>query len=162
MIRLPAEGSLASGREVANPADRDLHHAEHRFVVIDQSDIDGKLADPLDEFLGTVQRINQPKPAPDGAFVEGHIGRLLGKDRNLGSQSPQAVDDRPMRGEVGFGQRALIALFLYVERRAIDLQDVGGGLLGDVDDRIQQTRDAIGHNGLELFLNAGGFALAAP
>ena len=64
------------------------HHPENRLAIHDQSNIDGKFAIALDELLGTIQGIDQPKrPLPD-------IGNMPRRYAFLGHH-----------GDVGRGER---------------------------------------------------------
>ena len=58
--------------------------------MLDQADIDGELAVPGDEFLGAVERVDQPERriADVGDLARGH--RLLGHDRDRWGQLAQA------------------------------------------------------------------------
>src|SRR5678815_1438750 len=58
----PRAAAAPGGRELA--ADRPLHDAEHRLVILDQRDVDGELAVALDELARAVERIDEPVARP--------------------------------------------------------------------------------------------------
>ena len=57
-----------------------MHHAEYRISVMHQADVDCELVCSLDELLGAIQRIHQPKPLVRSQADRFTFGRLFRND----------------------------------------------------------------------------------
>ena len=118
-----------------------MNHTQHRLADIDEGDVDGEFAVTVDEFLGAVERINQPE------WGAGDIGRvtvfegLFADDRVfVGDAAADGADNQFFGGLVGFRDRGLIGLFLDLEIGFVDLHDFLAGPLGDVADLGQKVQ----------------------
>ena len=60
--------------------DRNVHHAQNGKIVLDESDVDGKLAVSLHELLGAVERIDHPEVTPFCPLAVGYVPTLLTED----------------------------------------------------------------------------------
>jgi hypothetical protein len=61
-----------------------VHHAEYGSVRVDQRDVDRKLAVAVNEFLGAIERVDQPVTLPLATLSEARQAFFLGNDRNVG------------------------------------------------------------------------------
>ena len=121
-----------------------MHHAKRRLSVLDQRDVHGELAVALDELARAIQRIDQPEARPAASRVPGDFLAFLGKDRDVRRQRAQTIDDDAIGGEVGSGQRRIVALGLDVEIvAAVHGHDGVAGLMGDVDDGVAPIAHAV-------------------
>jgi hypothetical protein len=79
-----------------------MDNTEDGHAVLDEGDVHGEAATFLDEFLGAVERIDQPEAAAEG----GGIGEFafLGDDGDLRVASGERVEDEVMGGEIGLGE----------------------------------------------------------
>ena len=121
-------------------SDRHVDHAEHRPMVVDQRDVDRELAVAIDEFLGAVQRIDQPVAVPAGCVPRSPADRTSSEMIGIsGVSACQAGDDAVMRGEIGLRQRRLVVFALHVEIGRVDFEDRAAGILGERDDGFDQV-----------------------
>ena len=112
-------------------------------MLINQRDIDGELAVALHEFLGAVQRINQPVAPPARALSKGHGRRFLGQDWDLRGQGTQAGHDQFMRGQIGGRQWTVIILGADAERRGVNVQNPRAGPGGQYPHRFQPVHPLV-------------------
>ena len=137
-------------RGIAEVRDSDgggVDDAQHRLARSDQCDIDGELAIAADELLGTVQGVDEPEAAtadlgqPPGGYA------LLGDDGDARRQGFQRLDDEPLGGLVGFGDRRGIRLRTYREIATVDAHDHLARPLGDaanlVDDPFRRLHGPV-------------------
>ncbi len=103
--------------------DGDAHDAEDRPMGVNQGDIDREFAIAIDEFLGAIQRVDQPVTAPLTTFFKRRQPVLFRDDRYTGRQFRQPGHDASMRGEVGLCQGRFVTLLLNVEIRSVDFKD---------------------------------------
>jgi hypothetical protein len=124
-----------TGKEA--PERRGQHGAEHRPAIFDERDVDGELAVAADEFLGAVERIDEPEAAPDLGHVAGG-DRFLGHHGDVGRQRLQGRDDDGLGALVGLGHRRGVLLAAHGEVGRIDLEHHVAGTARDGNDVRQQ------------------------
>jgi len=118
-----APGAGAAGAEIGHATYRHVHYAEDRLVIANQRDIDRKLAITLDEFLGAVERVDEPERVPGAARrIVDLGGRLLGHDRQLGVERRETFDDAMVCRHIGFSQWGLVILVLNRKLGFIDVE----------------------------------------
>ena len=102
---------------------RCIHHAKRWYAVLDQGDVDGKVAPAVDELFGAIQRVNDQK----GLGAHTMCGRLLfGHQGQVRERRAQTCGDMPSCGLIRLGHRACIGLGLNIKvGAAIDLHNQG-------------------------------------
>jgi len=121
-----------------------MHHAPGRLTVFDQRDVDRELAVAVDEFAGTVQRIDQEEGTTGNVGNAACRHRFLGHDRNVTGNLGQALQDDFLRPFVGIGHRGLVILHPGRDLALVDFQDRQTGLDGNIDQAVDQ-RLPVGH-----------------
>ena len=111
--------------------------AERRRAVLDERDVDGELVVPIDEFLGAVERVDQPEHPADLRDATGG-DLLLGDDRDLRRERPKAREDERLGPFVGFGDGRGVVLAARREVAAVDRHHQLAGALGDGMDLLQE------------------------
>ena len=79
-----------------------MHDAEGGDAVFDERDIDGEAASLLDEFLGPVERIDQPEAFAHGAWIRQFA--FFGDHWNFRGKRRQGVEDEMVGSEVRLGE----------------------------------------------------------
>lgn len=105
------------------------NHAEHRAAVLDQGDVDGELAVLLQEFLGSVERVDQEVPRTCRRQLAG-FDRFFGHHRNVGELFRKARKNDFLGCRVGLGHRRPVDLVLDLERFRVDFEDFLSGPQG--------------------------------
>ena len=97
-IRTPCPQACAS--DINAPIGRHRYHPKHHAALLDQGDVDGELLAARDEFLGPVQRIDQPPALPAGAHALGDVGVFFREHRDAWVQSGQPVQNQMVSRQV--------------------------------------------------------------
>ena len=114
------ERAAATPGVIARSDDRRQNQPQHRFVAVNQGDVDGKLVAVPNELAGAIQRVHQPQPFPGAAFGEADISRFLGQNRDAGGQLRQAAQDAAMGGQISFGDWTLVGFLGNAEAIGVD------------------------------------------
>ena len=117
-------GADAVGGEIKLFADGHVDDAQDGDALVNQGDVDGKLAIAFDELLRPVQRVDQPKGLPFRAFLEGDLLPFLAQDRE--GRDREGPRDETVGRLVGLRQRRVVGLELDAK--------VHGGVLVNVHD----------------------------
>ena len=89
---------------------RRVHHTRDRYSIDDQRDVHGELARTLDEFLGSVERIDQPIATGRRARGVRRDAILLRDDRRRGLERSESGANHRVAAQIGFGERAAVRL----------------------------------------------------
>ncbi len=100
-----------------------MDHAEHRLAALDQRDIDGELAVAADEFLGAVERVDEPEEIRRRTGQAVGLALLLGDDRDAGRGGGERGEDDRLGALIGKRHRRGIRLAADREIAGIDLHD---------------------------------------
>ena len=133
----------ATGRDVADIhllARRHADDTQRRARTLHERDVDGELAVLGQEFLGSVERIDQPVGRPRGPLGRAGQAAFLGHDRQLRRQTRQACREHLVRGKVGLGERRLIGLELGLEGPGVDAHDLRVRVADEGRQRFEQPR----------------------
>ena len=68
------EGPAVFAGIVAQIQRRGIHNAQRDPILMNQSDVDCEFAVTLDEFLGAIQRVNEPEGFPVNPIFESDTG----------------------------------------------------------------------------------------
>ena len=122
--RKPAAAPLAHRRArtvrgVGDAERRAVDNAEHRLAILDEGDEHREFAVADDKFPRAVERVDQPE-ARRRTLEPGLRHGLFRDDRDVGEGLAQHVEDDPLGGEIGLGERRLVVLFADVERIGVD------------------------------------------
>jgi hypothetical protein len=139
------EGTEPDAARINHAQHRHVHHAQHRAVAINERDIDGEFAVAVDEFLGAVERIDQPETRPGRARTVIQLRGFLGQYRNVGRELVQARDDHIVRGAVGLGQGRAVVLLGDLETALVDIENPAPGGDGDGARFIEVTTGIFRH-----------------
>ena len=113
------EGTAAPRAHEKLVGDRHVDEAQDGCAGLDEGDVDGKIAVALDEFLGAVQRIDEPEAVKIFALGVGDLLVLLGDDGVTGGQVPEAGDDDVVGGAIGAGEGRFVGLDFDAEVFAV-------------------------------------------
>ena len=114
-----------------------IDDAHHRHAIANERDVDREVADPLNEFLGAVERIDEEKLAADrGQAAGGHL--LLGHDRHVRGGMAQTLEDDRLGGMIGLRHRRMVGLTLYFKAGDVDLVRGAASLDGGGDHGFEQ------------------------
>ena len=87
-----------------------MDDAEVRYAAEDQGDVHGEFVAVFHELLGAVQGVDEKEALPGQAVLGRRRRGLLGDDGDVGEEAGQAVQDDPVRGQVGLGHRRAVGL----------------------------------------------------
>ena len=119
---LPRRADVVHAR-VSGVSNGHVDDAEHSIVPVDQRDVDRELAIARHEFLGAVERIDQPIALPLTALAIRNVAGLFGQHRYLRRERLQSVHDDLVRLRVGERERRLIRLARHFELLPVDAED---------------------------------------
>ena len=158
---LADEKRAAAIGQIAFTQRRRMEGAKHRTAVFDESDIDGEFIAAGDEFLGPVERIDQPKPAVADIRHSPSRHAFLGDRRNIGRRVGQPGDDQGVGDFVGFGHRRGIEFSLHGDVAAVETHDLHAGPEGEfVGQLCQGGAFVFGHGDRILGAVASGNRLS--
>lgn len=118
------------------PQRRRADDPEQRRATGHQCQVDGEFVAAGDEFLGTVERIDQEE-----AVLKGQprlSGALLGKRGYVRGQPRQAFGDDAVGREIGLRYRRSVALAVDLHGGTVDGQNCGAGRHHQVGQRFDQ------------------------
>jgi len=105
MIEQAAPGAARQAAGEDAPVRRTIDKSHHRAAILDPRDIDGIIRAALDEFLGAVQRVDQPEGIRRRLGQPARGGLFLGDDQLARRKTRQAVENHPLGPLVGFRHR---------------------------------------------------------
>ena len=126
------------------------------MAVADERDVYGEIATLLDEFLGTVERINQEELGSDCRHSTG--GNLfLCNDRYVRGYLAQSLEDDGLGSIIGIGDWRCIDFVAHINLATIDVVHNPAGLNGGGNDVLRGDAgdDTISGGGGDDFLDGG-------
>jgi len=136
--------AMALAASVGPVLNRNVHDTKYGSVRFNERDVDCELTVAIDEFLGTVERVNQPVSLPLAALFKRRQTLFLGDNRDVRRQLFESRDDTPVRGEVRLCQRRLVDFALNVEIGGVDFEDRPASNDGEGNDRFNQFLEVHG------------------
>ena len=124
----PLERAVAPAGEVLKAGGWGEHDAEGRFAVFDQRDVDGELSGFLDELLGAVEWVDEPKAIPTHALLGADAFRFLGQYRDVRRQLCERRDDAVVCGAVGLCEWRVVFFGFHLGRAIVGFHDGVAGL----------------------------------
>ena len=100
LVAIAKLGTETLTTDVGLALHRYVHDTEDGLAGLNQRDVDRELAISIDEFLGAVERINEPVARPAATFFEYRKAGLLRNDRQSGCLFLEACNDAAVRCEV--------------------------------------------------------------
>ena len=106
-----------------------------------QRQVDGEFVAAGDEFLGSVERVDQEEAFFVG--LRGLLGALFRQRRYVGRHLGKALGDDSVGRQIGFGDRRSVGLAVDLHGGTVDGEDGSAGPDHDVGQRFDQRRGGI-------------------
>ena len=133
-----APGPCTLSCKIAGPGTWAVDHAEDRFAVFSQADIDAELTVAANELLGAIEWVNQPQLWPLQAIFNIDALGFLRQNRDIGCQGLKPLNDDLMSTLIRRGDRRTIGLVGNLVFFPVNIENHITRCCCNIDDLCQQ------------------------